>query len=117
MSCKVALRYILLPALPTHFIYAHPASITTLIWVKFPVADPDGNLLLDQPTPYLLSGGVDPNIVMHDVRDASAQVMIDKYIRCKSIWFCASPLSYVVYLVSHFRVGLAWYARLSDHAR
>lgn len=70
---------------PSHFIYAHPAAVTTLTWAKFPVADSKGNLLLDQPTPYLISGGVDPTVVLHDLRDATAQVMIDRYLRCESI--------------------------------
>lgn len=100
---------------PTHFIYAQPAAVTTLTWAKFPVADPEGNLLLDQPTPYLISGGVDPTIVLHDLRDASAQVMMDKYLRCESVQllcsFHAYPLAF-----SHFVDGMARHARLSNHA-
>jgi hypothetical protein len=78
---------------PSHFIYAHPTAITTLAWARFPVADPEGNLLLDQPTPYLLSGSVDPNIMMHDMRDSSAIVFVDKYIRCKSVYRWISVLT------------------------
>ncbi|KAJ9093228.1 hypothetical protein QFC19_008434 [Naganishia cerealis] len=70
---------------PQHFFHAHPSAVTTLTWMRFPVSDTRGNLLLDQPPVYLLSGGVDPTIVLHDLRDKSAEVFVDRYIRFPSL--------------------------------